>query len=352
MGRGCRGKLSHIPAFLRKALVFFGIIIVSLGILPHKADASIGSFFLSLFTPTKEITEETTAKISEQALYLRAATNIDPNPSKGGGDITIVGGVALLAETGPSGSIADIEEGTHSDQISLYIVREGDTLSGIAKMFGVSVNTIRWANDLPRATALRSGQALSILPVSGVRHVVKSGDTIASIAKKYKGDVEEIREFNDFEENIKLAIGDIVVVPHGTIEAPATPSPKKPTGTSGPDLGSYFMRPLAGGNRTQALHGYNAVDLGAPSGTSVLAAAAGVVVIAKEYGWNGGYGNYVAIQHDNGTQTLYAHMRAITVDTGDTVAQGTIIGTVGSTGRSTGPHLHFEVRGARNPFAY
>lgn len=352
MGRR-QGKISRLSAFLLKTLFVAGIAFLGAGILPGKVQAGFGDLFFAIFDSSRDISRETSAKISEQALFLRAATNIDPNPAKGGGDITVVGGMALLAETGPSGSIADIGESSSSDQIYLYIVREGDTLSGIAKMFGVSTNTIRWANDLSRAASLKAGQALTILPVSGVRHIVKSGDTIASIAKKYKGDVTEIREFNDFEESVKLAIGDVVVVPHGVIEAaPVTSTPKKPKGTSGPDLGGYFLRPIAGGSRSQAIHGYNAVDLAAPSGTSVMASAGGTVMIAKAFGWNGGYGNYVVIQHGNGTQTLYAHLKSVSVSPGSSVVQGATLGTVGSTGRSTGPHLHFEVRGARNPFGY
>ena len=116
---------------------------------------------------------------------LKAALNLDPNPAKGGGDITVVGGVALLPDTGPSGTIADIEdEPLSSDNISLYVVRAGDSLSGIAKLFGVSANTILWANDIKKGQAIQPGQTLVILPVSGVQHTVVAGETVRSIAKK------------------------------------------------------------------------------------------------------------------------------------------------------------------------
>jgi murein DD-endopeptidase MepM/ murein hydrolase activator NlpD len=106
-----------------------------------------------------------------------------------------------------------------------------------------------------------------------------------------------------------------------------------------------------GGVLTQGLHGYNGIDIGAPSGTGILASAAGTVIIAnRSGGWNGGYGNYIVIQHDNGTQTLYAHASRIYATAGQRVAQGALIGAVGRTGKATGPHLHFEVRGATNPF--
>jgi murein DD-endopeptidase MepM/ murein hydrolase activator NlpD len=99
------------------------------------------------------------------------------------------------------------------------------------------------------------------------------------------------------------------------------------------------------------LHGWNAVDIGAPRGTAIYAAAAGTVIVARTGGWNGGYGNYVVISHPNGTETLYAHMSKVLASAGEQVAQGDTIGLVGMTGLATGNHLHFEVRGAANPFA-
>ena len=110
------------------------------------------------------------------------------------------------------------------------------------------------------------------------------------------------------------------------------------------------MRPIAGGHRSQGIHGHNGVDLAASVGTPIYASAAGTVIISKTGGYNGGYGNYIVIRHDNGTQTLYAHNTENYVGVGETVSQGQTIGTVGSTGRSTGAHVHFEVRGAKNPF--
>ncbi|MCK5059525.1 MAG: M23 family metallopeptidase, partial [Candidatus Pacebacteria bacterium] len=119
--------------------------------------------------------------------------------------------------------------------------------------------------------------------------------------------------------------------------------------TSYPNYDGYYIKPV-NGRKSQGLHGYNAVDIAAPYGTPIVAAASGVVIISRATGWNGGYGGYVVISHNNGTQTLYAHMSSDIVSVGDVVQQGQVIGYVGSTGRSTGPHLHIEVRGARNPF--
>ena len=110
------------------------------------------------------------------------------------------------------------------------------------------------------------------------------------------------------------------------------------------------MRPIIGGRRTQGLHGYNGVDLGVSYGSPIYAAAPGTVIISRNGGWNGGYGKYIVVSHPNGTQTLYAHNSDNVVFAGANVIRGQVIGFVGSTGKSTGPHLHFEVRGARNPF--
>ena len=110
------------------------------------------------------------------------------------------------------------------------------------------------------------------------------------------------------------------------------------------------MHPLPSAVRTQGIHGYNAVDLAAPFGTPIVAAASGRVIVSRSGGWNGGYGTYVVIDHPDGTQTLYAHMSRVAVWQGAQVVAGQVIGYVGSTGRSTGPHVHFEVRGAVNPF--
>ncbi len=102
--------------------------------------------------------------------------------------------------------------------------------------------------------------------------------------------------------------------------------------------------------RTQGIHGYNGVDLGASVGAPVRAAAGGTVMLSRSGGYNGGYGNYIVIKHPNGSQTLYAHLSSNAVAAGQVVTQGQTIGAVGNTGRSTGPHLHFEVRGGKNPF--
>ena len=282
------------------------------------------------------------------------ALHDDPSPAKGGPDITVVES-ALMPESGPQGTFADIVD-QQAPPIALYEVREGDTLGTIATMFKVSVNTIRWANDLSRNSSVKVGDTLIILPVSGVKHTVKAGDTVESIAKKYKADTGDIARFNDLELGVKLAVGSLVIVPDGEFVDTATPSlgkgASKLIDRGGQIIASsgFLNAPLRVYRKTQGLHGHNGVDLAASYGSPVYAAAGGDVIISRAGGWNGGYGSYVVIRHNNGVQTLYAHLSQNTVVSGARVDQGDQIGAIGSTGKSTGPHLHFEVRGAANPF--
>ena len=326
--------------------VVFGLLLVSV---PVSANASVFSFITNLFDNNSTFKNIITTNSQNMAL-LQATLNLDPNPSKGGGGITIDGN-ALVSEVGPSGSMVDIEDQSASDKISIYIVRKGDSLSQIAKMFDVSVNTIIWANDLHKSL-IKEGQTLIILPVSGIKHTVEKGETLTSITKKYKGDLKEMMQFNDLSEDSKLAVGGVIIIPDGEMGSysySATSNGYIARGTGGPSYDGYYIRPV-NGRKSQGLHGYNAVDIAAPIGTPIFASASGKVIISRDYGWNGGYGYYIVIKHDNGTQTLYSHNSSNIVYVGQNVVQGQVIGYVGSTGRSTGPHIHFEIRGAKNPF--
>jgi murein DD-endopeptidase MepM/ murein hydrolase activator NlpD len=327
-------------------------------LLPAVARASVLSVILASIRGNVAFAQASTntfGSVQTMAL-LKPAMNLDPAPDKGGGDITIVDGSALLPEEGPTGTIADISKPKNST-ISVYVVREGDTLSSIAKLFGVSASTILWANDLPKSATIRTGQTLTILPITGVKYTVKSGDTLASIAKKYHADAGEIASFNGLDGS-SLAVGTEIIIPDGEISAPAPAKKASVTSRastavsvrSGATIGS-FMAPLSSYTRTQGIHGYNGTDLAAPSGTAIVAAASGEVIVARGSGYNGGYGSYVVIQHSDGSQTLYAHQSRVIVSVGQSVVQGQVIGYVGNTGRSTGSHLHFEIRnGPRNPF--
>ncbi len=327
--------------------------------MPVFAQAGLLSVLGSFFDKTATLTNAYSSSYNSQTLpLLEPARNLDPKAGKGGGDIVIVNNSALVADVGPSGTLLDASNRVHSSHISVYTVHEGDTLSTIAQMFDVSVNTIVWANDI-KGGKIHPGDVLVILPITGIRHTVAKGDTLASLAKKYKADEEEIAQYNDLNAGGVLAVGSVVLIPDGEIVLTAPVAPKSSGSSvalksaSGPTIGGYFSWPVNGGVLTQGVHGYNGIDIGAPSGTSIFAAAAGTVIVARGGGaWNGGYGNYIVVQHDNGTQTLYAHASALLVSVGDQVVQGQSIARVGNTGKSTGFHLHFEVRGAANPFAH
>lgn len=273
---------------------------------------------------------------------------LDPSQTRevfgyGGGSIDTEDG-ALIPEMGVSGTPYEIEEKNKAGTISVYEVRKGDTLSAIAEMFSVTVNTIRWANELDGP--IKPGDKLVILPVAGLKYVVKKGDTLASLAKKFEADSLEIARFNGLNTDSQLAIGSEIIIPNAEMPASATYASGKPASIDG-----YFINPVPGGIITQGVHGYNGIDIGAPTGSSVIAAASGKVILSREGGWNGGYGSYIIVSHKNGTQTLYSHLNKNFVSVGDYVDKGQAIGSVGSTGRSTGPHLHFEVRGAKNPLS-
>jgi murein DD-endopeptidase MepM/ murein hydrolase activator NlpD len=230
-------------------------------------------------------------------------------------------------------------------------------------MFGVSVNTILSANNMKKGDKLTPGDVLLILPISGIEYTVKSKDSIQSIAKFYKVDVSDIVQNNDITMDTPLVAGDTLIIPNvENSQENDQPIPAKDLGASikkdklyyqqhpVQNLAGYFIDPVPGYRLSQGIHDNNAVDLAIAKGTPIHAAAAGTVLLARN-GYNGGFGNVVIINHPNGTQTLYAHQSKLATHTGDAVYQGQVIGYVGSTGHSTGPHLHFEVHGAQNPGA-
>lgn len=239
--------------------------------------------------------------------------------------------------------------------ITEYTVQEGDLLSFIASDFGVSQQSIIWANNLKNADTMTPGQILRIPPVTGIIHTAKKGDTATSVAKKYGADAERIIAYNHLADDGTIGIGEEVIVPDGKMAAATTASiasvAKAVTSFLHlPDLGDYFKFPTFGFNWGR-IHGRNGVDMANSCGTPVYAAADGTVTIADSTGYNGGFGKYIKISHPNGTETLYGHASKILVEVGQVVGKGDKIMLMGTTGRSTGCHLHFEVHGARNPLA-
>ncbi len=262
------------------------------------------------------------------------------------------------------------------DKITTYTVLEGDTIASIAKKFNISTNTIIYANTNIKNNSLKVGQTIVILPVDGVSYTVKKGDTISSIAKNYKADTNDILEYNNITAS-SLKAGETIIVPGGvkTNSAPAQPAPKpavtpqvavssapaspsKPVSanpntisSSGITDGYIWPFPKGVGRVSQRLHDDNAYDMAAPYGTPIYAIQSGTVLIADSSGYNGGYGLYVVLDFKDGGQAILGHMSKVAVTSGQKVKRGDIVGYVGSTGRSTGNHIHIGYRGGKpNPY--
>ena len=278
------------------------------------------------------------------------------------------------------------------DMVIAYEVKEGDTLSKIANNFGVSINTILWANDLTIKSPLRLGQQLEILPVDGVLYTVKKGDSIGAITQKYKADQEQVIDFNDLPADGSIKEGTQLVLPGGVMPSIApvqkssagsnksSPTVKKiATTVSGAKKATkaiweaaenFFIVPVSG-IITQVKHRYTPsssrdVDIGNACGTPIFSDADGVVTYifttnSRSTSAAGGYGNNLRILHSDGSLTLYGHLYpgSILVGNGDEVKQGQQIAEIGGgrdkngkkmmgAGRSTGCHLHYEVRNGTN----
>jgi murein DD-endopeptidase MepM/ murein hydrolase activator NlpD len=248
-----------------------------------------------------------------------------------------------------------------------HVVQDGETLSSIAQKYNLQVDTITSENNLSNKVTLQVGQHLRILPADGVQHKVQKGETVYSIAQKYGLGSDKVAAqaiitfpFNTFanDETFALSIGQYVFVPGG-VKPSEDSLPRTVARITTPNAGAVsatgkFVWP-ASGMITQSFFWYHkALDIANHGGGPILAADAGRVIVA---GWvdNTGYGNRVMIDHGNGFVTLYGHMSVVRVQVGQTVNRGDQIGDMGSTGRSTGTHLHFEIRtaaGAVNPLDY
>lgn len=251
---------------------------------------------------------------------------------------------------------------TGRSEILVYEVLPGDVIGKIAEKFSIDINTILWANNLTINSYIRPGDKLIILPVSGIIHKVVSGDTISKIARLYDSASEDIINFNNLDESgTNIKIGQILLIPNGKKVQVVSNRPSSyntvaatPASASVP-AGTGYLWPTSASIITQYFgwrHG--GLDIAGPVGTPLYASKSGKV-LASACGWNWGYGCYVHLDHGNGIQTIYAHASVLYVSVGDYVTQGQTIAGMGSTGNSTGPHIHFEIRvnGVRqNPLAY
>lgn len=299
-------------------------------------------------------------------------------------------------------SVDQEDENMHSDN-AIYKVQKGESIYSIAAYFSISPETILSFNKISEKEIV-PGLVLEVPPVDGLYYEVKKGDTLNELVEKYKVDLDDITLFNGLLANENLTVGEEIFIPGAKVEKKEekkkdSKSKSKNTDKNknlaknnskvqtviDPVLGNlsryikylgrgstaqksklsdlkkyaslpkypgYYIMPAPGTSRTQTVHGHNGSDFAGPVGTPVLAAAGGTVRVAKSSGYNFGYGNYIVVSHPNGSETIYAHLSRVFVNAGQTVTQGQNIGAIGSSGNSTGPHLHFEIRGAYNPWAW
>ncbi len=391
----------------------FHIVIASIGVLTVATqlqaksatalDAGSRSILYSIVSDGREtlVEEEVHPEwIAKDARYLGAETiealpsiDFDYNASLDEpiADLTVPGSIAVLPGSENPGEPTEII--APRTKTETYTVTSGDTISTIARRFGVNVGTVLWANDLTIRTMIRPGSSLKIPPVSGILHTVKKGDTLQKIALVYKAEAEKIDAFNNLGGGATLSVGNEIMIPDGIPAEINTPiAIRKPTSgkirpdvpiariagkaidiyqeltgktdirskpTDVPDaieekVTTKFLWPT----RQHIVNQYygwkhTGMDLEGDYVDPIYAAADGVVETA---GWNsGGYGLQIIINHGNGNRTRYAHSSKMFVKVGDTVKRGEVIAMVGTTGRSTGTHLHFEVyiSGKRvNPLPY
>jgi murein DD-endopeptidase MepM/ murein hydrolase activator NlpD len=253
-----------------------------------------------------------------------------------------------------------------------YIVKGGDTLSTIAEYYDISTESILWANNMRSTDFIKPGQKLEIPPSDGVIITVAKGDTLETLAKKYDANEQAIADFNWLDYPFTLDQGSTLFIPDGKMPAPPAPvyasstpsfyvsnqyttaSAAAPTGD--PNVGRFISWPVAGGAGVISQYyrpWHRAIDIASSALPNVVAAASGTVIFAGCSGYcpplgstygGSGYAWSIQIDHGNGYTTWYAHLKNIYVRSGQAVGRGEAIGQMGSTGRSTGPHVHFELR--------
>lgn len=232
------------------------------------------------------------------------------------------------------------------NEVFAYTVEPGDTLSSIAQRFGLKKETILSENNLWNADRVVPGMILKILPVDGLSHLVKKGQNLEFIAKKYKVDKEVLIKQNQLE-NETLVVDTLLIIPGAKRDLPVPVY--IPSAPSTPPPGNFvagkgrLLWPVGVSRMTQGFtRRHFGIDLANRAKGPIYASASGRVVKAA-YGWNGGYGNHIIIDHGDGMKTLYAHNEKLYVEEGQYIDKGQTIAWMGSTGRSTGNHLHFEV---------
>jgi murein DD-endopeptidase MepM/ murein hydrolase activator NlpD len=314
-------------------------------------------------TPIEQNYLDNLSAIKPQPVPSAPENNQEEAPVEGRND-ALVNSNIVEPGTATSQPIIKKQIANRSDIIK-YEVGAGDTISFIAAEFGISINTILWENNLTVYSVIKPGDKLRILPVSGVTYDVAKGDTLGTIAAQYGVDENSLAQTNKITgEN--LIAGEKIIIPGGkkisyaTIEennpAPENPPSEQPappvahkevitapksSEEISPESSGKMFWPTVGHRITQYFSwNHKAVDIANHTGTPIYAAKAGVI---QYNGWGKGYGNEIVIDHGGGMITRYGHLSKSLVERGQEVEAGEQIGDMGSTGWSTGPHVHFEV---------
>lgn len=279
-------------------------------------------------------------------------------------DGTVLIKPTLSTEEGKNPTAGVLAVTRRRTEIVSYEVQEGDTVSTIATRYGIDTNTILWENGLGPRDYIRPGDELSILPINGIRHTIKRGENLGAIALKYDVEIKEIESANKLTLTSVIREGQKILIPDA---APAVSARSRNTSTvqrikdifvpaAKVPAGAQMVWPTSGRRITQYFSWrHHGIDIDGTHSSPIYSADAGTVIKVGT-GWSGGYGNHVRVDHGNGLVTLYAHLSRLDVKVGQSVAKGGVLGMMGTTGRSTGTHLHFEVMnssGTRfNPFNY
>jgi len=241
----------------------------------------------------------------------------------------------------PAGAAAEAESKPTTFQLLKHSVQRGESFWTIARQYGIDVDTLAAANEGVDPTRLQPGQVLRVPNLKGALHTVAQGDTLWDIARLYQTDLQEIVRVNGLDDPSRLRPGTVLLIPG----AQALVAQRLLLVDSNGRLRRAFDWPVKGrissrfGPRWGRMH--EGLDIAVNVGTQVRAAADGVVRFA---GWNGGYGYLVVVDHGRGIETRYAHNSRILVKRGQRVSRGQVLALSGSTGNSTGPHVHFEIR--------
>jgi murein DD-endopeptidase MepM/ murein hydrolase activator NlpD len=280
---------------------------------------------------------------------------------------TVNNNLALLSSSGEAlinSNTSPFVENTTNGSITTattqtYEVQSGDTLSSIASRFSLSVNTILWENNLTLKSFLKPGMKLTILPTDGVSYSVKNGDTVGSIARKFNTSTDKILSYNNLGDGATIKISQHLIIPdakplYNAVAVVNTPnSAKNVFSKAATPSGGKYVWPSTSRRITQYFSWrHTGLDIGAKAGTPIYSLAAGRVELA---GWSSGYGYNIVVDHGSGIKTRYGHSRKLYVKVGDQVGAGDVLGEVGSTGYSTGPHIHleFKINGTKvNPLSY